>query len=271
MTPPAVVVGVDGSAAATRAALWGAAEARQRDAVLHLVYALDPADAGPGADDSSRRADAESALRQAHSAVREAVGDIPVKVEVSRGSPVEVLRRASNNAALLCTGIRGLRHFSDGHTGSTAAAVARSAHCPVAVIHDRDHRLTDESGGVVAEVDGSPDSEKVIALAVEEALLRRAPLRVLTSCHSRTCSEEEATMAAARLERQLAPWRRRHPELDITALVAHEPYVDYLTKHANTTQLAITATHNIGELLGGGQATLHGSGGSVLIANPRRM
>jgi hypothetical protein len=40
--PPAVVVGVDGSRAAVRAALWAVDEAVSRDIPLRLVYALDP-------------------------------------------------------------------------------------------------------------------------------------------------------------------------------------------------------------------------------------
>ena len=43
-TQPAVVIGVDGSAAALRAALWAVDEAASRDIPLRLIHALDADD-----------------------------------------------------------------------------------------------------------------------------------------------------------------------------------------------------------------------------------
>ena len=42
--PAAVVVGIDGSQAAVRAALWAIDEAVDRDIPLRLIYAIDPRD-----------------------------------------------------------------------------------------------------------------------------------------------------------------------------------------------------------------------------------
>ena len=51
-TPPAVVVGVDGSTAALRAALWAVDEAVSRDIPLRLMHTLDGEDLDP--DDTAR-------------------------------------------------------------------------------------------------------------------------------------------------------------------------------------------------------------------------
>ena len=56
-SPPAVVVGIDGSRSAVDAALWAVDEAVSRDIPLRLVYAIDPDTAGT---DPQRRRHANS-------------------------------------------------------------------------------------------------------------------------------------------------------------------------------------------------------------------
>ena len=64
-TQPTVVIGVDGSAAALRAALWAVDEAASRDIPLRLVHALDGEDLDP--DDAARkRATAETRPPSCH-------------------------------------------------------------------------------------------------------------------------------------------------------------------------------------------------------------
>ena len=53
LSPPSVVVGVDGSRSALDAALWAVDEAVSRDVPLRLVYAVDP-DNSSGADPQGR-------------------------------------------------------------------------------------------------------------------------------------------------------------------------------------------------------------------------
>lgn len=253
---PFVVVGVDGSAAATRAVLFAAEEARRRGLPLRMLSVIDPAEHSSGQDDAQRVAAAEAMLQQARSAAVAAAPGLPTETAVVRGEPVTTLRRESRSAALLCAGVRGLHHFADGHAGSTATALARSAHCPVAVINDRGRARPDRPGYpgyVVAEADESVQPltalDTVLELAVEAAVQRGAPLRVLTCCDPPTG-----------LERRLDRWRHAHPDLDLAAVVLHEPVAGYLSRHAADIALAITA-----------RAALSGAADSVLIANPRRM
>ncbi|AEJ48079.1 hypothetical protein CCDC5079_2889 [Mycobacterium tuberculosis CCDC5079] len=124
----AVVVGIDGSRAATHAALWAVDEAVNRDIPLRLVYVIDPSQlsaAGEGGGQSAARAALHDASRKV-----EATGQ-PVKIEteVLCGRPLTKLMQESRSAAMLCVGSVGLDHVR-GRRGSVAATLAGSALCP---------------------------------------------------------------------------------------------------------------------------------------------
>ena len=98
-----VVVGVDGSKAALRAALWAVDEAVSRDTPLRLVHVA-PA-SGHGLDEAL--AEARDVLHRAWTEV-EATGK-PVKIEsdIVRGDPGQALVDASHTAQLVCVGWKG--------------------------------------------------------------------------------------------------------------------------------------------------------------------
>ena len=156
--PPAVVVGVDGSRAAVRAALWAVDEAVSRDIPLRLVYALDPGeDNDVHPDDAARRlATAEIAVRSAVMAVESTDKPVTIKVEITQGHPTSTLVRASRSAVMVCVGAVGLNHFQRGRVGSTAAALASSAHCPVAIIRGHDGPGRRHADGIIVETDAGP-------------------------------------------------------------------------------------------------------------------
>lgn len=171
----AVVVGIDGSRAATHAALWAVDEAVNRDIPLRLVYVIDPSQlsaAGEGGGQSAARAALHDASRKV-----EATGQ-PVKIEteVLCGRPLTKLMQESRSAAMLCVGSVGLDHVR-GRRGSVAATLAGSALCPVAVIHPSpaEPATTSQVSAVVAEVDNGV----VLRHAFEEARLRGVPLRAV--------------------------------------------------------------------------------------------
>ena len=65
----------------------------------------------------------------------EAMGNaVKIETEIAEGPSLGSLIRASASAAMVCVGAVGLRHFQAGRMGSTAAALAISARCPVAII-----------------------------------------------------------------------------------------------------------------------------------------
>lgn len=265
MTAP-VVVGIDGSRAALSAAVWAADEAAKLHVPLHLIYAFERDD-----ENIDQYAIAETALRHARSVV-EAMGNPPAEIEahVVRQNPVAALVKASQWARMVCVGVVGLHHFADGHVGSTAATLAAQALCPVTVV-----RNTADTGCVVVVMDESAESINALRLGVEQAVLRQAPLRVLLAWHPHTQTGADGNrMARAKLERLVAQWRWRYPDLDVTTVTVQGNAIDYLAENAAQMQLMVVGGHNrdnVGQMLGPqGAAALHGSDCSLLIADSRR-
>jgi nucleotide-binding universal stress UspA family protein len=279
-SPPSVVVGLDGSRSALDAALWAVDEAVSRDIPLRLVYAIDPDDSsGSDQRDAARDlATAEIAVRYAFAAVESTDKPVKIEAEILQTAPARALIDASRSAAMICLGATGLKHRGYGQMGSTAAAVAATAHCPVAIVRAYDPRPG--QGWVVAEVDGSPASNHVLQRALDEARLREAPLRVLTSWPSRFTDIYDSRavadgnrLAKARLERQLAQWKKRYSDLDIESVVVHGNTLNYLTEYADWIQLLVVGherAEGIKNLVGPpGYASLHEAGCSVLICQPK--
>ncbi len=243
----AVVVGVDGSKTAIRAALWAADEAAIRDVPLRLLYAIEEGDIHEADGLAHKFKPPENALRQAFASV-EATG-MPVKVEteIAEGPPIRSLIRASASAAMVCVGAIGFRHFQPGQVGSTAAALAISGRCPVAIIRSRDkqHRQPDE---IVVLVDGSPDNGVLLGAVMEEAQLRNAAIRAIT-CRQTVSHEDETDWdhdrrACADLDRRLARWRRRYPHVQVESMAIRGGLLDYLASNRRSVQLVVVSAHN---------------------------
>lgn len=277
-SPPFVVVGIDGSRAAVGAALWAVDEAVSRDIPLRLVYAIEPSDnacqdAHVAAHDL---ATAELAVRYAFTAVESTEKPVKIEIEILQDrSPTRALLEASRSAAMICVGSMGLKHATRGRVGSTAAALAASAHCPVAIICGYDPRLR-EPGWIVAEVDGSFASNGVLLRGLDEARLRDVPLRVLTSWQSRYTDIHDShavadgnRLAKAELDRRLAVWKTRYPGLDIRPVVVHGNTLTYLARHAKSIQLVVVGrqrAHGVSDIVGPlGHAALHDTDCSLLI------
>lgn len=280
---PSVVVGVDGSRPAIEAALWAVDEAVSRDIPLRLVYAIDPNEGRTDDPQEMARefAAAEIAVRCAAAAVESTDKPVKIEVEILQDRPLQALRDASTNAALLCVGSIGLKHFQDGRIGSTAAAVASVARCPVAVVRGHDPMKATQRC-VVAEVGETPAGNGVLRRGLDEARLRGAPLRVLTTWHSRYTDIHDNNAvtdgnrcAKATLERRLQQWRKRYPDLDVSAVAVHGNPLSYLIKHGEAIQLLVVAHERgqgIRELLGApGNAALHHANCSVLICEPQNV
>jgi nucleotide-binding universal stress UspA family protein len=278
---PAVVIGVDGSAAALRAALWAVDEAVSRDIPLRLIHAFDADDSESRdrADTARTFATAERAVRRVIAAVEATDKPVKIEVDITKGPPVGTLVRASRSAAMVCVGAVGSDHFQPDRVGSTAAAVAASAQCPVAVIHGFGRPTRPHPGWVAVEADKSPDNGAVMGAAVDEARLRNVPLRVITcwpalSCDTRAVAEGDHRIHA-RLTRRLSPWRRRYPDLRIESIVVHGSIFDYLAKSAGDVQLLVVGARDaqhLGELVGpAGNVALRDSDHAVLVVDRQHL
>lgn len=277
----AVVVGVDGSRTAIDAALWAVDEAVAHDIPLRLLYAIDPDDAGSVPHDAARDlATAEIAIRYAFTAVEATMKPVKVEVEILQDKANHALVAASRHAAMVCVGAVGLKNATRGQIGSTAAAIIRSAHCPVAIIRKQAVPMS-QPGCILVEVDDWTTAGPLLQRGIDEALLRGAPLRVLTTWQSRFSTPHDVgavngatQLAQAQLDRRLTAWRRRYPELDVQAVTNHGSTLDYLAKAAGAVQLVVVAAERsggAGELVGPrGLAVLHDTDCSVLTCDRQR-
>ena len=244
---PAVVVGIDGSQAAIRAAQWAVDEATSREIPLRLVHTIpDNVEPAPMAAVGNVQMEVEygeTALRTASAAV-EATGK-PVKVEtdVVRGDPAKILIDESRSAAMICIGSVGIGRFARALLGSTATEVAEAAHCPVAIIRSQPSRPQPDSPLIVAAVSDAPGSEHVVELAIHEARLRHAPILVVSTLRADT-----ADMRYHELDRRVERWGRDHPGVEIYAASTRAEIADFLADMDKTIQLAVIDTVDADQL-----------------------
>lgn len=182
-----VVVGVDGSASASHAVSWAAAQAAAERRPLVLAHAAPaPAPAGTGWMEATGvdhrhvcrmlKEDARSLLSEAEKPVRAAHPDLEVHHVIRLGDPRETLLETSDEAALLVVGTRGLGPIRHLLLGSVSSAMVKHARCPVAVVRSE---TGDQSAPVVAGIAGEPDDTGILDLAFRLAEARQLPLRVL--------------------------------------------------------------------------------------------
>ncbi|MDD4866826.1 MAG: universal stress protein [Mycobacterium sp.] len=283
MNQSAIVVGVDGSKAATRAALWALDEAVCRDVPLRLLCAVEQGDSPATADLAIGRA--ITAVKAAATTTAKTTAKATAKaarmdIEVTVGPAASSLIRASASAAMVCVGAVGLRHFRPGRVRSTATALALSARCPVAIVRGRDGDadFRHAQDAIVVGLDGAPDNGVLLGAAIEESSLRDAGIRAVI-CR-RTVPGEAAEgdgdrRALADLDRRLSCWKRRYPDLRVESVVVRGSVLQYLAGHHRSARLLIAGAHNrqqLGELVGPvGAATLQDAACSLLIVNRQHL
>jgi nucleotide-binding universal stress UspA family protein len=208
----------------------------------------------------------------------------PVKIEaeITNGRPIPTLVSASAMAAMVCIGAIGFNYFQPGRVGSIGAAVAVLAHCPVAIIRGHDGPTPARADWIIVEADNASDNGVVLENAMEEARLRNAPLRVITCWESRAGSIHEAGAVAesnrrvnAHLDRRLARWTRRYPDLQVDSIAVHGNLVEYLAKEAGSVQLVVVGgrdPYHVHQLLGpAGNSALHHADCSVLVLDRQHL
>ena len=280
---PSIVVGIDGSRAAVRAALWAVDEAVSRDIPLRLTCAIPPdgtKEIDPQ-DQARKLAAAESAIRYAMMAVESAEQPVKIEVDIVQGSPLRTLSNASRSAAMICVGAVGLAHSAPGGVGSTAEFLASSAHGPVAIIRGQDGPPKSGRGAVLAYLGPSPDNAAVLQVAVEEARLRGTRLQAVVAWQSRFSDVHDVAIVSdgnrdlhAQLDRRLQPWLQRHPDLDVTSVVVHGGLLDHLAKDSESIDLVVMGAgdRSAAELAGpSGCAVLRSTSCSTLFVRSQHL
>lgn len=281
-TPPSIVVGIDGSKAAIRAALWAVDEAVSRDIPLRLLYAIEPDDVQqtPPGRAACKLAIAENAVRYAFVAIEATDKPVKIEVEIAQERAIGSLLRASESAEMVCIGAVGVHHFRRERMGSTAAALVGSGHCPLAIVRDQGHRDERRPHSIVVETRGSAQDDVLLGVAIAEARLRNAPLKVISSGQTgdNEIGDEDAAghndrRADANSVRRPAHWSRCHPELEVESLQVRGSLLDYVAENSGSVQLVVVGARDVADveqLVGPmSNAVLHNSECSVLIVDPQ--
>ena len=203
-----VIVGIDGSEAATHALEWALAEARLHATTLEVIHVwappvpisalgarLNPID--PALYEHAANATLEEARRVLPT--RDPETAVHVDHHLIRGHAATVLLERSKEAGLLVVGSRGRGGFVGLLVGSVSQHCAEHATRPVAVI--RPSVSTATGGGVVVGVDGSGGSWRALRWAFDEAALRNTRLSVVHAWSMPTVVEPSVLVT-------LPPWSR---------------------------------------------------------------
>jgi nucleotide-binding universal stress UspA family protein len=271
-----IVVGVDGSAPATAAVEWAAADARRSGRDLRIVHVC--TEWPPGSDGYEH---CVGALEAAADRARRLSIGVEVTTELLPGNVATALIAESETADSLVLGSRGLGGFAGMVVGSVGMAVAGHARGPVVIV--RAPAVT-EHGRIVVGDDGSEHADAAVRYAVEQARARHTELHVVHSRQLPAFSmhavaydglverimQDEVNAARERVIR----WREQHPDLLITDEQVCDHPVSALIKASGTADLVVVGSRGLGgfasAVLGSvGHGVLHHVTCPVAVVRPR--
>jgi nucleotide-binding universal stress UspA family protein len=260
-----VVVGVDGSEQSLRAVTLAARLAAERGRGLRVVYAfvwpLLRVPLGPVPEAPAEGGLAHQAQRIVAEALAVAVSAQPglhATGDVVVGTPANVLLGQADNATLVVVGDRGLGGFTSLLVGSVAIQVAAHASCPVVVTRGEAWR----PGDILLGVDDSPDGQRAVDFAFEEASMRGVgiiALRAYTHPVSsgpgdmiplvydpRDMAAEEETIPAE----MLAGHQERYPDVVVQRRLVHKGAAHALLDAAEQATLVVVGSRGRGGFAG---------------------
>jgi nucleotide-binding universal stress UspA family protein len=174
-----VVVGVDGSPPATRAAEAAGDLAARRGLPLQVLHVfswpvLYPPFLPPSvAVQTDPRAVARQLVDAAAATVARKHPDLDIDVRMVDGYPPASLVDASRRAAFLVVGHRGLGGFAELLAGSVGVHTTTHAHCPVLVVRGG---VAAPGAPIIVGADGSIPSRAAVRVAFGEARTRGCDL-----------------------------------------------------------------------------------------------
>ncbi|WP_101257854.1 universal stress protein [Streptomyces barkulensis] len=251
-----VTVGLDGSRESLAAAEWAAREALRRTLPLRLVHVKEN-DSHPkvlsGMDPEAR--ERWEALPD-ETAADLARKHPPLEVAVERlaGRPAEVIRDSVGEAELLVLGSRGRGTLTGFLVGSVALSTVAHVACPVVLV--RAGTAEQDTGDVVVGLDLTRPREELLEFAFDAAARRGVPLTVVhgwdpppvyginpvaVNPHLIDDLAEEKSDA---LTRVLAPWRERHPEVEVRPQAVVGRAAHHLLEAAENASLLVVGRRN---------------------------
>lgn len=262
-----VVVGVDGTDNAMRAARWAAGVAHKLGTPLHIVHARPSPGHNPSDVIAAVRACEMSAQQERASAILDAAsravhGDHPdLRITTAHVSEVvdRLLVDLSQHARLIVLGCDDLSVAAAVLIGSTTVAVAANSMCPV--IAWRGDATAPTGQPIVVGVDDDDPSRVAITSAFELAD-RFAVNIVAVHAWSTRRSAGDVTLPfmidwnavhadqREHLVDALAPWTRQYPDVDVTYVVDQDKPSRALLNHSDGAQLVAIGSRGRGPLAG---------------------
>jgi nucleotide-binding universal stress UspA family protein len=233
-----IVVGYDGSPAATAAVQWAADEAQRRDVDLELVHAyaipVMYGAMGTGASPSTFEMvhdDAEFVAQEGRELVRTYAPDLRVHTKIAAGPPAAVLRELAQDAQLLVVGVSGHHALAGAVLGSVTSRLAGAVACPFVVVRPGVAAEDWDDLPVLVGLDGSAESEAALDLAFDMASRRGVPVLAVRVWDDTPIDgwsytyalEVDRTATDARerkaLHEQLDSWARKYPAVPVEPIV----------------------------------------------------
>lgn len=228
--PPSIVVGIDGSDAAVRAAEWAVDEAASRDLPLRLVHIIEPGSEAIRLETEY----ANIALQSARAAAENVSLQVRIETAVKRGDIGKVLTRESLGAEMICIGTASRDGLLRSTAGSLAARLVRSAHCPVAVIGIPDARVERRQGCLVVIVTGSPTGDVMVREALDEARLRKLSLMVV---ETRSVAGDDPDGGS--LAKQLTQMQQSYPDVALHCVAVRTDLGAFLAQIAPSVAMTL--------------------------------
>ncbi|POM27796.1 Universal stress protein [Actinomadura rubteroloni] len=275
-----VLVGYDGTKESEHALRWAAREARLRRLPLTVchVWRWPYPDSYVDADTVTIvKRMADHILDQGVALAHDAVPAVRIVKRLLDGPPYAALMHEAQTAEVIVVG----SHQPGGvPLGSTSIRLAATAHCPVLVVRDRAETFSE----VVVGVDGSAASDAALAFAYEEATLRGWSVRAVYGSWEPSAapngdlalygdSEELRRVCGARLERAVAPWQTKFPDVTTRTALDLRPPRETLLEEAGSAGLVVVGNRGVGGLeplrLGAtSSAVLQHAPGTVAVVPP---
>lgn len=264
----AVVVGVDGSSAAERAALWAAAVAHREDRPLVLVEATTGSSQWLLPPIGSEAVDGEPATTDEQAVVLAArrVLDVTDVLGENRlpedrllamcvpGEPEDVLVALSEHAHVLVVGSRAHGRVRSALLGSVSTALVRRTRCPLVVLPAA---VGPEGRGVVVGIDGTAESVPTADFAFRAASWRDEPLTAVhcfwepdQSTGVALVARPHSDLAAERMlvSETVAGLSERYPDVDVHVELDRGLAEDVLAELSHDAGLVVVGTHAHGAL-----------------------
>jgi nucleotide-binding universal stress UspA family protein len=259
-TPPRghVVVGFDGSPGAERAVDLAADEAVRRHTTLEVLHALEWVEVA-GADDrfgQQLRENARAIVDRGAARARARQGDLSVLATVELANAIDALEAASDRAALLVVGSRGMGGFAGLLMGSVSLPVSATARCPLLVVHPDHDTAADHTPKSVVVGVSDDDCAPALEAAFAQAQARHLPLRAIHAWHypammaggtglapAMWVMDDWRTAAQATLAAALEPLREKYPYVTVTEDVVLDTPAHALITASAQADLIVLAAH----------------------------